>query len=146
MKEYENAQKMIADCLIEKETLEKIRNKLNQNKKKAINKNIKEEKEETSINKKISESRISSIEQLLISEKNKDKINEYITRLEEALEEKENLIRDLFFQEYINQENYEVYQQKIDEQFSQISNYNNKIYDLEKDKKKSIQKKMALVK
>ena len=111
MKEYENAQKMIADCLIEKETLEKIRNKLNQNKKKAINKNIKEEKEETSINKKISESRISSIEQLLISEKNKDKINEYITRLEEALEEKENLIRDLFFQEYIIEENYEAYRE-----------------------------------
>ena len=84
--------------------------KLNKKKKNTTKNNNKKE-EEISITKKINESRIIEIENLLNSGNNYDKIKEYITQFEKDLEEKENLIRELFFQEYIIEENYEAYRE-----------------------------------
>ena len=145
MKEYEQTQKIIADSLLKKETLEEIRNKLNKKKKNTTKNNNKKE-EEISITKKINESRIIEIENLLNSGNNYDKIKEYITQFEKDLEEKENLIRDLFFQEYINEENYQTYREKINEQFSTITKYYNRINELEKEKKKIVSEKNDLSK
>ena len=145
MKEYEQTQKIIADSLLKKETLEEIRNKLNKKKKNTTKNNNKKE-EEISITKKINESRITEIENLLNSGNNHEKIKEYISQFEKDLEEKENLIRELFFQEYIIEENYEAYREKINEQFSTITKYCNRNNELEKGKKKIVSEKNDLSK
>lgn len=145
MKEYEHTQKIIADSLLKKETLDEIRNKLNKKKKNTTKNNNKKE-EEISITKKINESRITEIENLLNSGNNNEKIKEYISQFEKDLEEKENLIRELFFQEYIIEENYEAYREKINEQFSTITKYCNRINELEKEKKKIVSEKNDLSK
>ena len=136
MKEYEKTQKIIAESLLEKEVLENIRNKLKHKKKNKTKNDNKEE--EITITTKISEARKLKLEHLLSSEdKNKeDCLKKYITELEKDLEEKEAFVQELLLEEYIQGENYQTYQQKIEDQFTQIDKYNQKIHELERDKKK----------
>jgi hypothetical protein len=115
MEEFEKTQKIIADSLLEKSTIESIRDKLQKKKKKT--KNINKEKEEN-INRMIRESKKSNIENLI---KNDKCLKEFVEGLENELEEKENFIRQLLFDEYIHGENYMKYEQKINEQFNQVA-------------------------
>ena len=130
MEEFEKSQKIIADSLLEKSTIESIRDKLQKKKKKT--KNINKEKEEN-INRMIRESKKSNIENLI---KNDKCLKEFVEGLENELEEKENFIRQLLFDEYIHGENYMKYEQKINEQFNQVAISRDQIKDLEKNIKK----------
>ena len=138
MEEFEQTQKIIADSLLEKNTIEKIRDKLQKKKKKS--KNIKKEEEE-STSKMIREAKKSKIENLI---KNDVNLKEFIEGLENELEEKENFIRQLLFYEYIHGENIQEYEQKINDQFNQIAIFGDKINDLELKNKKIVNEKDKL--
>ena len=81
----------------------------------------------------IRESKKSNIENLI---KNDKCLKEFVEGLENELEEKENFIRQLLFDEYIHGENYMKYEQKINEQFNQVAISRDQIKDLEKNIKK----------
>jgi predicted nucleic acid-binding Zn-ribbon protein len=138
MEEFEQTQKIIADSLLEKNTIEKIRDKLQKKKKKS--KNIKKEEEE-STSKMIREAKKSKIENLI---KNDVNLKEFIEGLENELEEKENFIRQLLFYEYIHGENIKEYEQKINDQFNQIAIFRDKINDLELKNKNIVNEKDKL--
>ena len=138
MEEFEQSQKIIADSLLEKNTIEKIRDKLQKKKKKS--KNIKKEEEE-STSKMIREAKKSKIENLI---KNDVNLKEFIEGLENELEEKENFIRQLLFYEYIHGENIQEYEQKINDQFNQIAVFGDKINDLELKNKNIVNEKDKL--
>ena len=55
--------------------------------------------------------------------------------MEDALEEKEDFIKGLLFEEYIHQENYQKYLNMIQEKDNQIDKYYSKIHELEIIKK-----------
>ncbi len=138
MEEFEQSQKIIADSLLEKNTIEKIRDKLQKKKKKS--KNIKKEEEE-STSKMIREAKKSKIENLI---KNDVNLKEFIEGLENELEEKENFIRQLLFYEYIHGENIQEYEQKINDQFNQIAVFGDIINDLELKNKNIVNEKDKL--
>ena len=138
MEEFEQTQKIIADSLLEKNTIEKIRDKLQKKKKKS--KNIKKEEEE-STSKMIREAKKSKIENLI---KNDVNLKEFIEGLENELDDKENFIRQLLFYEYIHGENIQEYEQKINDQFNQIAIFRDKINDLELKNKKILNEKDKL--
>ena len=138
MEEFEQSQKIIADSLLEKNTIEKIRDKLQKKKKKS--KNIKKEEEE-STSKMIREAKKSKIENLI---KNDVNLKEFIEGLENELDDKENFIRQLLFYEYIHGENIQEYEQKINDQFNQIAVFGDKINDLELKNKNIVNEKDKL--
>ena len=134
MKEYEISQNIIAESLLEKDTLEKIGNKLKQ--RKISTKKNNNNKEEASISNVIYEARKLKYFSDSGNESNEE-LKKYITELEDDLKEKEDFIKGLLFEEYIHQENYQMYLNMIKDKDYQIDKYYSKIHELEINQKKN---------
>ena len=134
MKEYEISQNIIAESLLEKDTLEKIGNKLKQ--RKISTKKNNNNKEEASISNVIYEARKLKYFSDSGNESNEE-LKKYITELEDDLKEKEDFIKGLLFEEYIHQENYQKYLNMIKGKDYQIDKYYSKIHELEINQKKN---------
>lgn len=134
MKEYEISQNIIAESLLEKDTLEKIGNKLKQ--RKISTKKNNNNKEEASISNVIYEARKLKYFSDSGNESNEE-LKKYITELEDDLKEKEDFIKGLLFEEYIHQENYQKYLNMIKDKDYQIDKYYSKIHELEINQKKN---------
>ena len=131
MVEYEKMQNIIAESLLEKDVLENIKNKLRQRKKIKIKKN----KEETTISNTIYESKKIKYFSNPENEANIESLKKYITELEDELKEKQAFISEILLEEYIHEENYQKYQNIIQDKINQIAQNNSKIHELEIDKK-----------
>ena len=132
MVEYEKMQNIIAESLLEKDVLENIKNKLRQRKKIKIKNN----KEETTISNTIYESKKIKYFSNPENEANIESLKKYITELEDELKEKQAFISEILLEEYIHEENYQKYQNIIQDKINQIAQNNSKIHELEIDKKK----------
>lgn len=132
MEEYLKSQKIIAESLLEKDVLENIKNKLRQRTKIKIKKN----KEETTISNTIYEPKKFKYFSNPENEANIESLKKYITELEDELKEKQAFISEILLEEYIHEENYQKYQNIIQDKINQIAQNNSKIHELEIDKKK----------